>query len=222
MRLSVPLLLWLWRQTLPVTIVAAVAVAGLALLIPARLQPQFLELWGALMVLVMVVHSVALVAFQGRPFSGPAGYLYSRGFSRDRLWVHHWLASAAAVLAVWLAAGLVVWTPLRGWTQWALGNPFYPGAAGLDAGFPLRLLPFYVPLLAVLHYSWIRSAQPTRGRWIGPILLAWVLCLLPLALAVEAPDEFPLLGVAACALGVAAVLLVVLSWRLHRNMEVGP
>jgi len=221
MRLSGSLLVWLWRRTLPVTIVAAAAVAALALLIPVRLQALFLEEWSYLVVLVVVAHSVALAACQGRPTSGATGYLYSRGFSRDRLWVHQWLASAVSVLAVWLPAGLIVWTPLRGWAQWALGNPFYPGAAGLDAAFPLRPLPLYGLLLPLLHYSWIRGVQPTRERWIGPILVTWGLfCLLPAAFLDRRDTEGLMPWTLGC-LAAASLVLVLMSWRLHRRMEVG-
>jgi len=222
MRLSVPLLMWLWRQTLPVTILATAAVVALAIFIPARLQMRFIEGWGALIILLVIVHSAAMVAMQGRPFSGAAGYLYTRGFSRDRLWVHHMLASAAAVAVVWLAAGLVVWTPLRGWVQGMLGNPFYPGAAWLDAGIVWPPLPLYVLLLAGLHYAWIRRAQPMRERWIGPLLVVGTLVALPLAMFADSPDIVPLWWIPALAMAAAVVLLVTLSWRLHRNMEVGP
>lgn len=221
MRLSVPLLLWLWRKTLPVTIVTAAAAVAMALLVPNRLQVQFLGGWTGLLALLVFSHSVAVASMQGRPFSGASGYLYSRGFTRDRLWVHHILASAASVLVVWLAAGLVVWTPLRGWVQWGLGNPFYPGAAWLEADFPLRPLPAYGLLLPVLHYSWIRGAQPTRDRWVGPMLVAWAILLLP-PLAAWGSAETPLVQWSVPAAAAAAVLLVILGMRLHRRMEVGP
>jgi hypothetical protein len=134
------------------------------------------------------------------------------------------LASAASVGAVWLMAGLVVWTPLRGWLQGAMGNPYYPGAAWLDAGIVWQPLPLYALLLASLHYAWIRKAQPTGERWIGPILVVWVLGILFAPIAAMAADlrDKPLLAIPVAAAAAVVIILVLVSWRLHRKMEVGP
>lgn len=222
MHLSLSLFLWLWRRSLAATIVAVVLAVGLMLLVPDRLQPQFARNWMPLYLMLAFAHAVAVVAFQGRPFSGPTGYLYSRGFTRDRLWVHQVLASVVSVLVVWLVAGTVVWLPLRGWWQGTvMNNPFYPGADALEGGFVLRPLALALWLVPMLHYSWIRRAQPTRDRLVGPMLLAWALLGGLWSFLPSGTRGFALLPWIAAMVIALPVSLTVLGWRLHRRMEVG-
>lgn len=223
MLLSLSLFLWLWRRSLAATIVAAVSAVGLMLLVPVRLQPKFAGDWLPLYLLLAFAHAVAVVALQARPFSGPTGYLYSRGFTRDRLWVHQVLASVVSVLVVWLVAGAVVWLPLRGWWQGTvINNPFYPGADALESGFILRPLAFALWLVPMLHYNWIRRAQPTCDRLVGPMLLAWALCGGLFGLLFVSGRGIALLPWIAAMVIALPATLTVLGWWLHRQMEVGP
>ncbi|MEX0653828.1 MAG: hypothetical protein WDZ31_04905 [Phycisphaeraceae bacterium] len=221
---NVWLIAFLWRQQLAVTGVAMVLAACFAVLWPGRLYWPVMEEAGLLVMLFVVVHSIALVMVQGRPSSGTFAYLYTRGFSRDRLWAHQMLASAAAVLTVALAFVLVTWTPARATYQDLVRlSPFYPGAAMLERGFLLRPLLVYTLMLPSLHYVWIRLAQPMRGGLAGFWLAAWLIAASVIALGNEL-FEGPTLAwhswLTLASLAMAAGLLAIWGWRLHRQVEV--
>ena len=154
--------------------------------------------------------------------NGGFAFVYTRGFSRNSLWLHTMLATAAAVLAVWLPVCLIVWTPLRSLVQDVLlRSPYYPGAAFLDRWPPVQVMAMYALLLPVFHYAWIRLAHPSRGR-MGGVLLAtgFVIALVVTGGVVHWSSRW--MGVVFLTLvGIAVVLLLVWSWRLHRSVEVG-
>ena len=212
MRLKPALLWWQWRRALPVTIIAMVMACGYALLAPGRLGWGLAWDHGVLTVLFVILHSVALVTMLGRP----SAFLYARGFSRDAIWAHTMLAHAAAVLTVWLAVGLIVWTPLRSmWQDLVMKSPFYPGAAFVDRCYPLGPLLGYAAMLPPLHYAWIRMAQPMRGRLAGVGLAVWF--AIGGVGAMLGAWESGWMGLPTVCV---AALLLVWGWRLHRRLEV--
>lgn len=220
---DVVLVSWLYRRTATVSLPAAALAAGYVLLVPGRLRWDLEPRHAWFIWLFVVVHAIALVIVQGRPFSRSTGFLYTRGFGRDRLWLGQMAASAASVLTVVLAAGVVTWTPLRAWWQSSVAeSPFYLlhapgyGAARFEWTFVFRPLWVYTLLLPVLHYAWIRRAAPTRGRLIGPLIVGWFVFAIVLGLLMEDATR------SYAGPGVAAAALLVWSWRLHRRMEVGP
>ena len=223
MPVKLPLLLWLWRQTLPATvIVLPVACLG-ALLTPGILHVQRVEsVFGFVLPVLVLVHAVAITYLMGRAGSGAFAFAYTRGFSRNSLWLHTLLASAAAVLTVWLPVGLIVWTPLRSLVQDGLyQSPYYPGAAFLDRWLPIQVMAAYALLLPVFHYAWIRLAHPTRDRTAGVLLAAGFLFALVVTGGVVHWSGQWMGGLFLTLIGIVEVLLLIWSRQLHRRVEVG-
>ena len=223
MPVKLPLLLWLWRQTLPATvIVLPVACLG-ALLTPGILHVQRVEsVFGFVLPVLVLVHAVAITYLMGRAGSGAFAFAYTRGFSRHRLWLHTLLATAAAVLTVWLPVGLIVWTPLRSLVQDGLfKSPYYPGAAFLDRWLPLQIMAAYALLLPVFHYAWIRLAHPSRGRMGGVLLAAGFVCAAVVTGGFVHWSDRSTGALFLVLVGIVVLLLLTWSWRLHRRVEVG-
>ena len=223
MSVKLPLLLWLWRQTLPATIIALPVACLGALFVPGILRVQHLDgVYGVVSLLFVLVHAVAIATLMGRAGSGGFAFVYTRGFSRNDLWLHTMLASAAAVLTVWLPVCLIVWAPLRSLVQDVLlKSPYYPGAAFLDRWLPVQIMAAYALLLPVFHYAWIRLAHPTRGRMGGVLLASGFVCALVVTGGVVHWLGQWVGGLFLALIGVVVVLLLVCSWQLHRRVEVG-
>ena len=116
-------ILWhLARQALPVTL-GALPVACLYVLL-WRGVLGWRDGWPAVFV---VIHARLTMLRLCRFDQGSFAFLYSRGFSRDSIWMHTMLANFLVILAVWTPAAIIVWTPLRGLVQDALfRSPFFP------------------------------------------------------------------------------------------------
>lgn len=209
------LLTWIVRPALPVSLVA-LAVAVVYVLFK-REPLDTVDGWAGAFI---VAHGCLVVMRLGRTAVGPFAFLYTRGYSRDRLWAHTMLASLAAVLVVWLPAALMIWLGLRSDYQDAVRqSPYFPIMAPLETTVPLVWLAAYGVLLPVLHYAWIRQAQPTRGGATGPLLAAG-LVVAGVSVFNAGRIEQPVWWIIwiGCALVTAAAF-----WggrRLHRRIEV--
>lgn len=171
-------------------------------------------------VLFVFVHALLLVGAMGGARGPSRAYLYTRGWTRDRVWLHLALATAVAVLAVWMPAALVVWTAIRSTIQEAAGNPWFPVMAPAEFTAPPVWLLLYVVVTAAAHFAWIRSAQPTRGREAGLFLVAGLVpVFLTLFIFRYHPTWFACTAVVLGLVAVAALLAA--GRRLHRLMEVG-
>ena len=159
MHVRVGLLLFLMYQCLAPTLVAAPVALSYVLLTPGVLH------WRSpFPALFIVVHSWLLASRLGRLRASDVAFLYTRGYSRDSLWLHTVLASALSALMVWLPGALTVWLGLRSLVQdRAFVSPNFPIMAGLETWAPAIWLAGYITLLPLFHYVWIRAAQPTRG-----------------------------------------------------------
>ncbi len=215
MRMKGGLLRWLFREALPVTLVAA-SVACLYLLF----AKEPIERWHNAPALFIAGHCLMLTAYLGRWRRGSFAFRYTRGTSRDSLWVHTMLATVLAVLAVWIPASLIIWAPVRSFVQdTLLQSPYFPVVAPREARVPFVWLAHYALFLSLFHYAWIRWSQPTRGRY-GGFLLSGVVMIfvirIPLIHAfIPAFRRLPLaLG------GVVALITLVAGFRLHRRLEV--
>jgi hypothetical protein len=167
MRMRISLLGMLFRQTLPVTLIGLPI--GCLYVLFAREPLSWQNPWMALFVLV---HSIAIASCFGWFRSRSFAFLYTRGYSRDELWIHKMLGTVLSVLAVWLPMALIVWLPIRSIVQDKLFvNPYFPLMMMREASVPWFWLGGYAVLLPLFHYVWIRRAQPTRGAN-GSVLLA--------------------------------------------------
>jgi hypothetical protein len=215
--LSHPLIGWYFQSARPVTIVAAILAALFVLTYPERLATAiFFPLF------FIIVHSVLTTRQMSRFDSPAAGFLYTRGFTRDRLWSHRVAAHLACILTVWGPATLIVWLGIRSAFQDRfLENPYYPLFRGADFTIPLWWLATYLMLLGAAQYGPIRRAHPTLDRDAGYVLeLGMILVLLGFAnSAWRGPWYF---GAFVAAFGVASVALLLGSRWLHRQMEIRP
>ncbi len=166
MKVKTQLIRFFYRQTRPVTLPALAVMLLLILLYPHLLTWQ--DPFPALFVLI---HSFALAFTLGRAHSPGFAYIYTRGYSRDQLYLHKMLASFLAVLTVWLPAALITLLPVRSFVQEQLfENPYFPLMMPREASAPWFWLLGYVILLPLFHYVWIRRAQPTRGGNVASVL----------------------------------------------------
>jgi hypothetical protein len=71
------------------------------------------------------------------------------------------------MLIAWLPASLIIWTGLRSVLFDSMQNPNFPVMAPLENNVPLAWLGYYIMLIPLFHYAWIRLAQPFRGSFAG-------------------------------------------------------
>jgi len=108
MQLSRSLLGWHFHSVRSVTVVAATMAAIFALVNPGQLEGS------VFVVLTFIALQCVLTAWLTGRYESPAAcFLYTRGFTRDRLWSHRILAHLLCVLAVWGPASLIVWLGIR-------------------------------------------------------------------------------------------------------------
>ncbi len=159
MRIKTSLLRMMMRQCLPATLIGLPMACFYVLLTREPLD------WAdPLMGLFVLAHSIGIVCSLGWYRSRSFAFLYTRGYSRDELWVHKILATALAALAVWLPVALLVWLPLRSDVQDMLfRSPYFPIMTIREAAVPWAWLAGYALLLPLFHYVWIRRAQPLAG-----------------------------------------------------------
>ncbi len=220
MRLKPTLVCWLMYVTAaPSTIALAVALAYVLI----RPAPFMSRDFGTSMLpwLFVAVHSVVLVGMHARVHTSEVAFLYSRGFSRDTLWVNQVIASTLSVLIVWMVAAFCVWMGLRSWVQEQLmQNPEYPVMASTDMPFLWRYLVGYTVALPTLHYAWVRRNQPTRGQHSGDYLTVAMVLATFTVLAMSPHREGWTLGVTVAGGVTIGLTLLVEAWRLHRSLEV--
>lgn len=167
MRIKMSLLKMMLRQCLPATLIGLPIACFYVLL--TREPLDWTNPWMGLFVLA---HSIAIAFCLGRHRGPGFAFLYTRGYSRDELWVHKFLVTVLAVLTVWLPLALIVWLPIRGDVQDVLfRSPYYPILMIREASVPWAWLAGYALLLPLFHYVWIRRAQPLAGGD-GVVLLA--------------------------------------------------
>lgn len=208
------LFFWLMRRLMPVNVVAATLAATLTLVVFGPLY-QWRE-WPAFLILI---HSIAITYGLGH-FVGPEfAWLHGRGYSRDALWAHTTAAAAAAALAAWLPAALIVLTPARSLVQdQVFRSPWYPIMQPRDAAEVWRWLGMYGALLPVLAYGWIRRAQPTQGGAGGWLLT--IGAVLAGASLLNTPIREPWFGwIVYATWAVVAAICLVAGRLLYRTLE---
>jgi hypothetical protein len=215
MHLSHSLVSWNFRAAWRLTLPSMLLMTGYVLV-----TPELLEQSSAVPIWFAIVHS-ALLSWMTARFNTPAAaFLYTRGFSRDRLWVHRALSQLICVAVAWLPACLVVWLGLRSTFQdHVLRSAYYPVFQGADAFVPLRWVGLHLLLLGLLQYGPIRRAQPTCDRDAGYLIALAFLVFVTFAVATRTPWATAMMisGITICLLA-----LVYGSWRLHQRIEIYP
>ena len=215
MRIKMSLLKIMFRETLPVTLIA------LLISVPFVLFTRDVLMWQNPWIAIFILsHSIALAALSGRYRSRSFAFLYTRGFTRDELWFHKMLSSALSVLAVWLPVSLIVWLPVRSFIQDKMFmSPYFPLMMIREATVPWAWLGGYAILLPLFHYVWIRRAQPLRGEN-GVVFLAIgvVIVIATLMMFRWHPQWFRILIYALSTVMIATCLIA--GRILHRNLEV--
>ena len=203
------------RQTLGVTLIALPVMVIFVLFYRNILNWQ--NPWLSLFVLV---HSIAIVFCMGRFRSRSFAYIYTRGYSRDELWINKMIASSIAVLIVWLPVAVVVWLPIRSTIQDKMFlSPYFPMMMMREVLVPSFWLFGYAVLVPLFHYVWIRRAQPTRGGN-GAVLLAIAVVIAATTLMTFRwhPEWFKTLIWIVSAIVTATALVG--GFLLHRKLEV--
>ena len=209
------LLLFFLRQTLPATLIGLPIACLYVLFSREVLQPK-----GAWPFVFILVHSLVLVQFLGRFRSSSFAFVYSRGYSRDSLWLHIILASAVSALLIWLPTALIMWTHLRSLLQdYLFFSPYFPIMAQREAVVPWFWLAGYAIFLPVFHYVWIRRAQPMRDGN-GAVLLAagMVTAIVVLMTFRRHKDWFVILTLVLSIISITTSLIA--GFLLHRKLEV--
>ena len=216
MPIKLGLLRFFLRQSAWVMLAGALVSGSYALGSPAVMK------WNdPLPTLGVLAYCLAQTGSRGRFQSRGFAFLYSRGFSRDVLWGHLWLATGVVLLAVWLPGAAVIWTGLRSSIHdRVFQSPNFPIMAPRETMVPLVWLAMIVPLLAAFHYAWIRLAQPTRGRAGGFFVPAAVIFtgLTIFGSVYYLPTWFAWLAGAAAIVATAAMLIG--GRIIHRSLEV--
>jgi hypothetical protein len=215
MRIKMSLLRMMVRQCLPATLIALPIMCLYVLL--TREPLDWANPWMGLFVLA---HSIAIASCLGRYRSPDFAFLYTRGYSRDELWLHEILATVLAVLVVWLPPLLLVWLPIRSSVQDVLfRSPYFPIMMIREAPVPWAWLAGYAFLLPLFHYVWIRRAQPLAdGDGVMLLAIGTVIVVGIFMLFGWFPRWFwTLLWILAAAI---TVTNLVAGFLLHRKIEV--
>jgi hypothetical protein len=207
-------LLWMFfRETLPATLIV-LPIACLYVMF-VRDVLSWRNPWMAMLVLG---HSIALASLLGRYRSRSFAFMYTRGYTRDELWLNKMAATVLSVLAVWLPVALIIWLPIRSGVQEGFRSPYFPIMMLREAGVPWAWLAGYAILLSLFHYVWIRRAQPLRGEN-GVVLLAiGVVVVIAILMSFRWHyDWFRMLCYVLA--GVTVVTTLVAGRILHRTVE---
>lgn len=217
MQLNRTLIRWYFQTVRTPTLVAAAVASGFALFYTGRLAEITIP-----PLLFIMAQSVFTTRQMTRFDTPSAAFLYTRGFSRDRLWSHRIAAHLLCALAVWGPASLLVWLGVRSVIQDQLvENPYYPLMKSADYGVPLVWLATYLLLVGAVEYGPVRRAQPTRDRDAGYIIECGLMFLLIVTFA--GLSESPRLSIPiAVVVAFASIVLLVGGWRLHRRIEIQP
>lgn len=210
---------WQVRNLVPVSLTAAVLSCLFVLI--TREPLRFAMLNGPTPYFILV-HCLAITWCLGRVRSRSFAFLYGQGFTRDSLWLHAMLATCVSVLAAWLPAAVLIWSGLRSGFQDQMQNYWFPLMAETESAFLYWSLLSYVVLLPILHYGWIRAAQPMRGTTGGfAIAIATVFAAFSIWNSIHV-HRMPIWIVVLLAGGfvVAAVSLAWGGRSLHRRLEV--
>lgn len=214
MKMKSSLLVFFLRCLWPVNAAAMIVSILFVLLYPKYFLWN--NAWAAVFILI---HSVAITFILGRVRSRSFAFIYTRGFSRDVLWLHKMLASVVSVFVAWLPAALLIGLGGRSALQDWFRNPYLPIMAAREMSAVWFWLFGYAILLPMFHYVWIRKAQPTRSSGSG-MLLAVGLFFVALTL-VPFSNHAPWF-VMVCGLLAAVIIATctIAGFLLHRTLEV--
>lgn len=216
MKPMITLIRWHLRQ---------LAVLNIAMMLAAIVYPMFTSdrlILGrqGYVVVAGLIHSWLMVWILGRSAPRGPGFLYSQGFSRDQLWWSTWLATVISGAMVSVVVFVVIISGLRSWTQFHLGNPWFPLMGTVDADVSLWLFAFYLLVLGPMHYFWVRCRQPFGDSGAGWLILMGFVFMVVGALDRSASSISPVAWVMHGSGVVMSSLSVLSCWQFHRRVEV--
>lgn len=165
MKIKTALLGFFLRSLFPVNAAAMIVSVCFILLYPNYFLWN--NAWASLFILA---HCITITFVLGRVHSGPFAFIYTRGFSRDVLWMHKMIASIVSALLVWLPVALIMGLGGRSALQNLFQNPYFPIMAQREMSAVWFWLFGYALLLPLFHYVWIRKAQPAKSAGNGMLL----------------------------------------------------
>jgi hypothetical protein len=209
---------WQLRQLIWINLAALLCAVGFILFWHEALE-FLVTPW---VVPFVALHSGLVVMLLGRNGSSGTRFLYAQGLTRDQVWWSTYSVSLISGLvvcgSVWLILILGIRSQLQDWMQ----NPWFPFMATEEPAIAGWLLLEYVLLLPLLHYVWVRSRQPMREAGAG-----WLICVAGLVMLTWSITELrrtllepTLFWIALVGFLSLAGLLMLVNWRLHRDVEV--
>lgn len=205
-----------WRKCMPLTFLCTVGMGLLAVLWPDVLMTD--NLWVAVLIFV---HCLMLGVMLGRTDQPDFAFLYTRGYTRDTIWLQMMLASALSGLAPLLVGSLILWTGLRSTFQnHVMENPFFPIMAPREQWMPMIWLLLYLLLIPASHYAWIRRNLPTRSSQGGYYVVIGLLVAILVGFYMEPRLDGWLVWMAGTAYIITLVAMLAGGWILHRSVEV--
>ncbi len=214
MKFPTQLTLFFFRQSLWVTLLGLVIAIGYVLYFQDIIRTNNDSFH-----LFILIHSIAIAVILGRFRNENFIYAYTRGYSRNQLYLAKMSASILSVLTVWLPVALVIWLPIRSVIQDKLfQSPYFPFMETGENILPLFWLWGYALLLPMFHYVWIRRAQPIPGSN-GTVLLAigYVMVVVMHSNFYRNPAWLQLVLVSVTTL--SALVLLIGTWKCHQKME---
>jgi len=164
-------------------------------------------------------HAALLARSFGRFASSEFAFLYTRGFPRDTLFLHLYLASALSTLVALLPTAWLIWSGARSGWQCQANNPIFPAVAVREYAIPFYDLAWFAVAIPAAHYTWIRLAMSARDRLAG----VWLVIAMIITLLMNAELFFQFedwLGDVLLVGGVIMISVWILGGRCaHRDLE---
>ena len=214
MKIKTPLLTYFLWSLWSINTAALVVSICFVLLYPRYFRWN--NAWAAIFVLI---HSIAITFVLGRVQSPSFAFIYTRGFSRDVLWVHKMLASIISASCVWLPVALLIGLGGRSALQDWFRNPYFPIMAEQEMSAVWFWLFGYALLLPMFHYAWIRKAQPMKGSGNGMLLAVGAFVVIFTLMTFRHHSNWYVLLCWVIG-GVMMVVYTVSGLLLHRTLEV--
>jgi hypothetical protein len=215
MKIKISLIALMLRQMLPITLIA-LPISCIYLLMTHNVL-----MWqNSSIAIFILIHSIAIAFTLGRYRSRSFAFIYTRGFTRDELWLNKMITTILSVLIVWLPASLIVWLPIRSAVQDKLFlSPYFPLMMIREASIPWVWLAGYAVLLPLFHYVWIRRAQPLRGEK-GVVFLAIAVVIVMAILMLFKNHQQWFIYLVYILSAIMTITCLIAGCILHRNIEV--
>lgn len=216
MRIQRTLLKYLLLETGTINVVAVIVWTGYVLC--KRSPLEFYDQWPFLFI---GLHGIGLAWAIGRVDTSGFAFLYSRGYTRDSLWVYKTITMVHGVLMALSLATVILHSPFRTILfNRPLLYPFEPILPLFERQVLWTWWIGYAIALPLFQYAWIRRGQPSAGCNSG----IWLCAALPSAsyftFLYHYSRSFKWIDTAIVGGLLIAGILLFSGWRLHRHLEV--